>query len=147
MAGYSCIYCIGTPGGFMGSDGVNQIELQILQGEGGRRWFEAHYVAPEIGPLGRLKVVIPGGFNSRDALLDACIAFYRQPFEKCPSFASVAAEIGEQERLDFDLDRAKIPAQWDALRKEALPIFKSLHIYRAALEELDLENWPREQVL
>ena len=43
MAGFSKIYCIGGEGGFLGSDGINPIALQIWQGEGNRMWFEVHY--------------------------------------------------------------------------------------------------------
>ena len=43
MAGYSKIYCIGGEGGFLGSDGMNPIDFQILVGDGNRQWLEARY--------------------------------------------------------------------------------------------------------
>ena len=37
MSGYSKIYCIGGEGGFLGSDGMNPIDFQILVGDGNRQ--------------------------------------------------------------------------------------------------------------
>jgi phage replication-related protein YjqB (UPF0714/DUF867 family) len=38
-----------------------------------------------------------------------------------------------------------IPQEWFTLRTEAIPLFQQLHIFQAALEELDMENYWTEQ--
>ena len=43
MAGYSKIYCIGGEGGFIGVDGINPIDIQILVSDVHRQWLEVHY--------------------------------------------------------------------------------------------------------
>lgn len=43
MAGYSKIYCIGGEGGFLGADGMNPIDFQILVGDADRQWLEVRY--------------------------------------------------------------------------------------------------------
>ena len=50
MAGYSKIYLIGDEGGFMGSDGISAVYLQIWQGEGNRQWLEPKYISEDFHP-------------------------------------------------------------------------------------------------
>ena len=50
MAGYSKIYCVGGEGGFLGADGMNPIDFQILIGDGDRQWLEVRYFNRDIKP-------------------------------------------------------------------------------------------------
>ncbi len=141
MAGFSKLYCIGGRGGFQGADGINPIYVQILAGEGNRQWLEALYVDQSIRRLGDLRVIIPEGPDHPNALVDACIAFLPDHFRECPSLAIVERKLQGRQTLDFD-QGADVPEEWTELRKEALPFFKSLHIFQADLVEMDLSQYP-----
>jgi hypothetical protein len=138
MAGFNQIFCIGGVGGFNGSDGINPIELQILVGDGNRRWLESHYFDKSIKPIGRIKVIIPEVPEYLSGLIDACIAFAPKYFEQCPSMDKVKEELKEVRRLDFDQSREKIPESWYALRKEATPFFEKMNIFEGNLREIYL---------
>jgi hypothetical protein len=133
MAGFGKLYVIGDGGGFMGQDGVNPIALQILVGDSDRQWLQPHYFDASIRPLGKLDVIIPAGPYHPDTLIDACIAFFPDPFRECPSFAAVERQVGDTERLDFDLEPDAIPADWAKLREEARPILPTIGIWEAEL--------------
>ena len=66
MAGYSKFYVVGGEGGFMGSDGVNPIEILILVGDAGRQWLEPHYFDASIRPIGRIQLIVPAGPDDTD---------------------------------------------------------------------------------
>ena len=136
MAGYSKIYCIGPEGGFMGSDGINRLDLLILVGDGDRRWFEARIFNPEIRPLGEVEIIIPQGPDHPDSLLDALIAFFPSYFDDCPTMAQVRKEIEGVQRLDFDRGEG-IPGSWEQLRKEARKLVKNLPVYEAVLKKVE----------
>lgn len=112
---------------------MGTIEGFIFLGDGGRQWLEAHPVDDAVRRLGRLSAIVPAAQNHHVALLDACIAFYPSHLQNCPSFTTVEGEIGELERLDFDLAPAEVPGAWAALREGARPVFRSMNIWRAAL--------------
>jgi hypothetical protein len=133
MAGFSKIYLIGGLGGYQGADGINPIQMQIWVGDADRQWFEPHYMDPSIKPLGSIRFLVPEGPNHPAALLDACIAFFPEPFAQCPSLAKVAAMLSGVTQLDFHLGRKDIPSLWTQLRKEAWPYFEHLRIFEAAL--------------
>ena len=115
---------------------MNPILLQIWQGEGNRQWLEAHYFDESIKPIGQLRTVIPAAPNDENALLDACIAFFPQAFNDCPSLARVEELLSEVGVLDFDLRGDAIPREWPALRTEATPLFRDLNIFEAYLEPI-----------
>lgn len=129
MSGYSKIYCIGGEGGFMGSDGMNPIDFQILIGDGNRQWLEVKYFNRNIRPMGRVRVITPKGPDPiyKDALLDACLAFFPEYFQKCLSLTKVVEAVGNAKRLDFDADGE--PDGWAELREEARLLFGQLIIY------------------
>jgi hypothetical protein len=139
VAGYTHLYVIGGEGGFSGSDGVNAIQTLILVGEADRMWLEGRYFDACPGPMGKLKTMVPAEPEALDALLDACLMFHPDPFEDCPSFATVVEQLGNTEHLDFSHWTA-IPAAWPQLREEARPAFSQLHIWRADLDALDLHG-------
>jgi len=135
MAGYSRIYVIGGGGGFMGSDGVNPIMLEIRVGDGNRQWLEARYFETPIERLGDIQVIIPEGPGSANALIDACIAFFPEHFSDCPALASVKASAEVTTDLDFTNPKS-IPRDWNILREQARPYFDQLGIWVADLVPL-----------
>ena len=141
MAGFSTIYFIGRPGGFMGADSINSIDVMLLVAEGDRQWVEARYLTNKLKPIGNIKTMIPSqpiGFNE---LLDACLVFCPDRFNDCPSMKMLREKMSGIDRIDFDHEIG-IPEEWDRLRKEALPIFKMLiaHscIYGANIKTIDI---------
>ena len=136
MAGYSRMFVVGRPGGFMGAGGVNHIECLILVGDASRQWLEPKYLAPALAPLGNTKVIVPREPDDPDSLLDACIAFCPWYFTSCPSFGQVESLLANEDRLDFDARRDEIPTEWETLRREARSVFDGLHIWRADLRPL-----------
>lgn len=133
MAGFYKIYCIGHEGGVMGADGVNPIYLQILVGTSSQEWLEPHYFDPSLKPLGQIKSLIPAGPDSPHALIDACLAFFPDYFERCPSMAQVRKESKDLSHLDFHLGAEKIPPSWQQLRSEAQSLFQELGVWEAML--------------
>ena len=136
MAGYSRLYCIGGLGGFQGGDGINPILFQILVGDADRQWFESHYFDSTIKPLGEVNVIVPEGPDHPNALLDACIAFFPDHFKSCSLLPTVNSALIGVKRLDFDLGKDDIPSEWNGLREEARPYFKSLNIWEAILRPI-----------
>ena len=134
----SKIYCIGVEGGFMGSDGLRTIDLQILVTEGDKQALVAYHLDKRIRPIGRVEVIIPASPDHPDALIDAFLAFFPKYFESCPSLAQVAEGLANARRIDFHLDGE--PTGWAQLREEARPIFKKMIIYEASLNK----NSPHE---
>lgn len=133
VAGCSKLYVVGDPGGFMGSDGVNQIKVLILVGDADRQWLEPRYFDKSIKPIGRLQTIVPAKPDDPDSLLDVCIAFYPQYFRSCPSLEKVESALREVERLDFDAHPQEIPTAWASLREEARSTFADMHIWQADL--------------
>ncbi len=134
MAGFSQAYVVGP----RNYDGVNPIELMLLQGDGERMWFQPLYVEKGLRPLGALNVLVPAGPTDPDALLDACIAFHPEPFRACPSLAAVEAALGRSKRLDVNDKSEGIGPLWAKLREEARPLFAKLTICQAKFAPLAL---------
>ena len=150
MAGYSKVYFVGSTGGFMGADGLARPFFQIMIGDASRQWMEVVYdaasqasVSAAEGPLasplpkriGKVVTIIPAEPDDPVALLDAVIAFFPAFFRDCPSLAAVEAQLASVEMLDFTT-RENVPAQWDQLRKEALPRFRELAVFEADLKQI-----------
>ena len=136
MAGFSKIYFIGEPGGYLGTDGINPIKLQIFVGNADRQWLEPHYVDTKIRPLGSIRAIVPARPDHVESLLDACLAFYPDHFNDCPSLAEVRRAGETLTRLDFHLDRDKVPMLWPRLREEARGLMSGLSIWVAEPKEL-----------
>jgi hypothetical protein len=137
MAGYSALYCVGDSGGYLSADGPNRIYFQILVGDADRQWMEVHYFDSRIRPIVHARLV-PAYPNDPRALVDACILFYPDHFKACsllqPTAKALRRAMGRKSVLDFHLDANRMPESWPALRKEALPLFKRLNVFRADLE-------------
>ena len=140
MAGYLKIYVVGSRGGFMGTDGVNQIEFLILDGDADRQWLEPRYFDKSILPIGKLGIIIPPRPDHPDSLLDACIAFYPHHFRSCPSLAEVQSALREADRLDFNACPQEIPIAWAKLREEARPRFATMNIWSADLIPIEMKK-------
>jgi len=140
MAGFSRLYCIGGLGGFQGADGINPISFQILVGDSDRQWLEPHYFDDTLKPIGKIGIIIPEGPDDPNFLIDACIAFAPKYFEKCPSLEQVKQALQSFKVLEFDREKEKIPQSWVELRKEALPIFEKMNIFKADLVELGVNE-------
>ena len=94
--------------------------------------------------MGRVKVIIPAGPDHPDALIDACLAFFPEYFEPCPSLAQIVEVLGNVSRIDFHFDGE--PSGWAQLREEARSLFKYLVIYEAQLNKVNgveqsMEGW------
>ena len=93
--------------------------MAIFRGDGGRIWYEPHYLDKSIKPIGAIAVTVPNAPKDPNQLLDALIAFAPKFFEKCPSLDAVKNKLADKKRLDFDLHQDDIPEDWDKLREEA----------------------------
>ena len=80
-------------------------------------------------------MIIPTGPDHPDALIDACLAFFPEYFESCPSLVQVVEALGNVSRIDFHLDGE--PSGWAQLREEARPLFKYLVIYKTELQNVN----------
>jgi len=135
VAGFDRIYYLGHEGGFMGADGLNTIDLEILHGVSDREWYEARPWKP-FAPMGRVRVFIPTGPDERDALLDAMLVFAPELFKDCEALEEVSQAVADsgKEMLDFNLE--PIPQNWIALREQAQKSFGTLSVYSAKLVPL-----------
>ena len=95
------------------------ILMTIFRGDGGRIWYEPHYLDKSIKPIGGIAVTVPNGPEDPNQLLDALIAFAPKFFENCPSLEVIKNKLADKKRLDFDLGKDDIPESWDELRKES----------------------------
>lgn len=141
MAGFSKIYCLGGLGGFNGADGLNPLAAQILVGDADRQWLEPRYYDKKLKPIGKIQFIIPEGPNNPNMLIDACLAFFSNLFEQCPSLEEVKEQSLNMTRLDFNALKESIPQSWTKLRKEAEAVFKNLIIFEANLKQIDLTSF------
>ena len=95
------------------------ILMTIFRGDGGRIWYEPHYLDRSIKPIGRITTTVPNSPEDSNQLLDALIAFAPKFFENCPSLEEVKNQLVNEKSLDFDLGKDDIPESWNELRKEA----------------------------
>ena len=128
MSAYSKILAIGHES----KDGLEDIYVEILQGEGEKRWFEAKYDEEKFERLGNIHAVIPKDRDDKNAVLDACLAFAPKLFEECIALDLVRMELENTNTLDFSKGN-NIPKSWEKLRTEAQDIFKNIHLYEAPL--------------
>lgn len=140
MAAFSKLYLIGQASFSRGTDGPNQLDMQILLGEGSRQWYEARYFKERLGPIGDVKIFVPESANEATSLLDACIVFVASQFRSCPSFAEADLILKGIDRLDFGATPESVPVIWKQLRREALPLFRQLPIFETSLTLLDLSE-------
>lgn len=138
MAGFTKVYFVGSGGGFIGGDGVARPFVQILVGESDRMWLEPIYENHTHSPLGGVKTYVPESPDSPYAVLDAVILFLPKLFKSCPSLEAVAKDLKGREQADFHL--GKVPAKWESLREEALPIFRTLGVYEAEIRRYEMSQ-------
>lgn len=126
MSAYSKILLIGHES----KDGLEDIYLEILQGEGEKRWYEAKYDEEKIERLGNIRSVIPVNRDDSNSILDACIAFAPKLFENCPSLNDVKSELKDKNMIDFSTGN-NVPRSWNKLREEARRNLQHIQIYEA----------------
>lgn len=133
MSAYSKILLIGNES----KDGLEDIYVEILQGEGEKRWYEAKYDEEKIKRLGNVSSVIPVDRDDPNSILDACIAFAPKLFENCPSLKSVKEEVKDTNMIDFSTGE-HVPKSWNKLRNEAKKDLENIHIYQADIKRCKL---------
>ncbi|MFT8313645.1 MAG: hypothetical protein ABF633_05240 [Clostridium sp.] len=135
MAAYSKILLIGHES----KDGLEDIYVEILQGEGEKRWYEAKYDEEKIKRLGNIRSVIPIDRDDPNSTLDACIAFAPKLFENCPSLNDVKSELKDKNMIDFSTGN-NVPESWNNLREEAKKELSNIHIYEADIKRHKILN-------
>jgi len=143
MAGFSRAVYIGSPGGYLGADGLNPIDLEILIGDGNRQWFEAVYHNKSIKPKGKQKTIVPFYPDSIDSLIDAIIIFYPSLFDSSPIIKEAYNQLSDIQFIDFANEKI-IPANWIDIRNEARKYISDLTVYYANFEEISLAHPEKE---
>ena len=84
MAGFSKIYIIGGSGGFLGSDGVNPIIVQILVGRSDGEWLEVNYFDSKYDVFYEREKYpfLTEEFNSKDYGYNYLVKIYRIDFKE-----------------------------------------------------------------
>jgi hypothetical protein len=136
MTDFDPVYIVTEPDFPAVGSPVRPARIVIFVGHGDRAWMEARVPDGAVRSLGNIRVVIPERPDFDAALLDALLAFWPERFRSCPSLADVEARLLHRERLDFHLHAERIPKEWQALRREARPIFERLVVARVARELL-----------
>ncbi len=139
MAGFSKAFVIGGEGGYMGSDGINPIEMFILVGDADRQWLEPLYVNKTLTPIGKITKIIPHGPDDPEMLLDACLAFAPKYFMACPSLKEISQELRNETRLDFHIGNPDISEKWDRLRIEARGFYSELPVWSCNFTKIEIK--------
>jgi hypothetical protein len=134
MSGVYAMYVIGEPGGYLGQDGVNPVNLIVLVGTGAREWMAPVMVDPDLRALGRVRCLVPEGPDHKHALLDACLAFSPAIFGDCLALNRVREHLGDIEVLNLSECSKSLLDAWERLRAEAHTQFANLRIWKAVLE-------------
>ena len=127
---YTPVYYVSDRTPQVGTSPIHHPSLAILVGHADRGWFERRSVHGLPRPIGSIGTVIPLKPDFDGALLDALIAFWPDRFRTCPSLAVVERKLQNASVLDFNIRPDRIPPEWEALRKEARPIYEALLILR-----------------
>jgi len=141
MAGFIKIYMVGGSGGFLGSDGINPIALQVLIGTSSREWLEPNYFDKNFSSLSGITHMVPKSPTNDENIIDGLIIFAPQLFEESCDLLKDAQmhfdKLGKK-RIDMSKDQ---PTFWDDLVSQAKPKFKNLKLYRANIEDLRPESF------
>ena len=127
---------VGGSGGFLGSDGINPIALQILIGTSSREWLEPKYFDEKFSSISGITHIVPKNPINDDNIINGLIIFAPQLFEKnCDLLknAIIYFEKLGKKRIDMSKDE---PEFWTDLIIQAKPIFESLKLFRADIENL-----------
>jgi hypothetical protein len=141
MAGFSKIYIIGGSGGFLGSDGVNPIIVQILVGRSDGEWLEVNYLDPKYDSLCGIKKIIPRKAVDDDTILEGLLIFTPWLFiEKCDLMINLKNYFKKLGRKNINLHK-DVPSFWDDLLIQAEPIFKEIKLFSADIKDLRPEKF------
>ncbi len=144
MNGYCRIYCVGGTRQKTQKQGIHPLLMQILVGQSNYQWLEPRYMDQSIGPLGQIRVLFPEKPDHPHSLIDACITFFPDYFRQCSFLGAVEKQLQNRFELDFRAGYDSVPEHWPYLREQALPAFRQLHICRADLEPVNVEDWSIE---
>ena len=136
MAGYFKIYMIGGSGGFLGSDGINPIKLQILVGTSDRQWLEPKYFDDELQSIFGITHMIPSSPVNDQNIIDGLIVFAPDLFIKsCPLIDDAYKYFDDlgKKRIDMGKDQ---PEFWGELVQQAQLTFDNIKLYKADIEDL-----------
>lgn len=146
MFDFNPVYVVLDPDARAGDSRFRTVSFAILVGHSDTAFLKAGVPRSAFHPLGHLDAVVPERPDFDAALLDGLLAFWPERFRSCPSLAAVEAGLRHETRLDFHYHPERIPAEWNALREEARPIFERLEIVKLSgefLTPIDLERRPR----
>ena len=136
MAGFYKIYLLGGDGGYLGSDGINPITLQILVGTSSREWLEPCYFDKSFKSMCGIKSLVPTQQTDDDNIIDAIMIFAPKLFENdCPLIKDAIEHFNMLGKKRIDLEQDK-PHFWDDLRKQAKPMFDKLNLFSANIVNL-----------
>ena len=74
MTGFTKIYCFGNNRSIFSDDGINQINMEVLVGDGNRQWLEPRYYT-KFKPIAKISKIIPEEPYQNKNLLLAAIIF------------------------------------------------------------------------
>ena len=141
MAGFSKIYIIGGSGGFLGSDGVNPIIVQILVGGSDGEWLEVNYLDSKYDSLCGIKKIIPRKTVNDDTILEGLLVFTPWLFsEKCDLMNNLKDYFKKLGRKNINLHK-DAPSFWDDLLIQAEPIFRETKLFSADIKDLRPEKF------
>ena len=141
MAGFSKIYIIGGSGGFLGSDGVNPIILQILVGSSDGQWLEAKYFDSKFKSLAGITNVIPRKSVNDENILEGLLIFAPWLFfEDCSLMKNLENHFEKLKRKNIDLFK-DVPSFWDELIEQAVPVFENINLFSANIVDLRPERF------
>ena len=141
MAGFIKIYMVGGSGGFLGSDGINPIALQVLIGTSSREWLEPNYFDKNFSSLSGITHMVPKSPTNDENIIDGLIIFAPQLFEEsCDLLKDAQMHFDKLDKKRIDMSKDQ-PTFWDDLVSQAKPKFKNLKLYRANIEDLRPESF------
>ena len=141
MAGFTKIYYFGNEGNFFTRDGINDITMEVLVGDGNRQWLEPRYYT-KFKPIANIARIVPEAPYQDDNLLLAAIIFSPIRFRSCRSLKELTHLLDSTIQNSFlDVDRSKEKYWYRSgvlqdVMKQARPIFDHLNIYEAELKPL-----------
>ena len=141
MAGFYKIYMVGGSGGFLGTDGINPIALQILIGTSSREWLEPNYFDKQFSSISGITHMVPKSPTNDENIIDGLIIFAPQLFEKnCDLLKDAYVHFDKLGKKTIDMSEDQ-PAFWNDLVSQAKPTFENFKLYRANIEDLRPESF------
>ncbi len=141
MTGFTKIYCFGNNRSIFSDDGINQINMEVLVGDGNRQWLEPRYYT-KFKPIANISKIVPEEPYQNKNLLLAAIIFSPIRFRACRSLKELIHLLDsniQNSFLDVDRSREKYWYRSGVLQdvmSQAEPIYNQLNIFEANLKPL-----------